>query len=327
MTFFGGLVDPLTGKRFYVTPQNELKVAQVMRLMGPDFHGTTLDTNFWTAAVLGTGSVTQVSGEVTLQTGATADSAASITSKQIARFTFGNPNLFCAAIKLPDTGQANNTKRWGCFSAADGVGFVLNGTTFGVFTRVGSSDTTVNSGSFNGGNLDGGTGTWTVDTDVHFFEIVFYVARVDFYIDGALIHTIVPTSGRWADDLCTPIVVSNTNSGGSTTDVAFEVWNAVVQRFSAATTQPTYAHLAANATTVLKYGHGELRRVVVNTAGSAGNTLTLYDNTAGSGTVIAVIALASAASGATLEYDLVFQTGLTAVIATGTPGDVTIIYD
>lgn len=83
-------------------------------------------------------------------------------------------------------------------------------------------------------------------------------------------------------------------------------------------------HLAANATTLLKTGQGLLHCITINTKGATANTLTLYDNTAGSGTVIGVIDTTAAAQ--SLFYDVVFNTGLTVVIATGTAADVTVAW-
>jgi hypothetical protein len=81
---------------------------------------------------------------------------------------------------------------------------------------------------------------------------------------------------------------------------------------------------ASNATTTIKSGAGVLKRVTVNTLGSALNTCTIYDNTAGSGTIIAVIDPTLARG--TFEYDVVFNTGLTIVTAIGSAADLTIVY-
>lgn len=86
----------------------------------------------------------------------------------------------------------------------------------------------------------------------------------------------------------------------------------------------SFHHSASNATTTIKSGAGVLKRVTVNTLGSALNTCTIYDNTAGSGTIIAVIDPTLARG--IFEYDLVFNTGLTIVTATGTAADLTIVY-
>jgi len=87
----------------------------------------------------------------------------------------------------------------------------------------------------------------------------------------------------------------------------------------------SYAHVAAGtATTTVKSGAGFLHCLSINTKGASSNTLTVYDNTAGSGTVIAVID--TTAQVQSLFYDVTFATGLTIVSATGTGADYTVAY-
>jgi hypothetical protein len=88
----------------------------------------------------------------------------------------------------------------------------------------------------------------------------------------------------------------------------------------------SYAHLNSTGTTTIKSGAGILRRVVINTRGGVLNTFTIYDNTSGSGTVIAVIDTVNGVSGQ-FEYNVAFSTGLTVVNATGTSADITVIYE
>lgn len=85
-----------------------------------------------------------------------------------------------------------------------------------------------------------------------------------------------------------------------------------------------YTNIAANGTTTAKSGAGVLHSVTINTKGAASNVLTLYDNTAGSGTKIATIDTTVAFG--TILLDVVFSTGLTAVLGTGTAADVTLAY-
>ena len=87
-----------------------------------------------------------------------------------------------------------------------------------------------------------------------------------------------------------------------------------------------YAHLNSTGTTTIKSGAGILRRVVINTRGGLLNTFTIYDNTSGSGTVIAAIDTVNGVSGQ-FEYGVSFSTGLTVVNATGTSADITVIYE
>ncbi|HEV3262053.1 MAG TPA: hypothetical protein VG013_34700 [Gemmataceae bacterium] len=85
-----------------------------------------------------------------------------------------------------------------------------------------------------------------------------------------------------------------------------------------------YAHISTLTTTVVKSGAGYLHSIAINTKGASGNVATVYDNTTGSGTVIAVID--PTANLQTLLYDVQFSTGLTIVTATGTAADLTVSY-
>ena len=111
------------------------------------------------------------------------------------------------------------------------------------------------------------------------------------------------------------------------------VFFATLPESSAVTYNPTqYANppgkflnvVAGTATTAVKSGPGVLYSVTINTKGATGNTLTCYDNTAGSGTKIAVIDTTGASE--TFSYYVAFATGLTCVSATGTGADYTVTY-
>lgn len=83
-------------------------------------------------------------------------------------------------------------------------------------------------------------------------------------------------------------------------------------------------HINSNATTAIKAGPGTLYAICINTKGASANTATVYDNTAGSGAVLAVI---DTTAGVTcLTYNAAFVTGLTVVTATGTAADLTVTY-
>jgi hypothetical protein len=80
-----------------------------------------------------------------------------------------------------------------------------------------------------------------------------------------------------------------------------------------------YTRINTNSTTVVKSGAGTLHGITFCTKGATANVWTLYDNTAGSGTVIGVIDTTTAV--AQLPFDVQFGTGLTIVSATGTCAD------
>lgn len=85
-----------------------------------------------------------------------------------------------------------------------------------------------------------------------------------------------------------------------------------------------FANINTNTTTTVKSGAGVLKRIVVNKMGTSSNTCTIYDNTSGTGTIIATIDPVHTQM--VFEYDVVFNTGLTIVTATGTAADLTIVY-
>lgn len=140
-----------------------------------------------------------------------------------------------------------------------------------------------------------------------------------------------------------PLVVQSAAGGGGTTEITNDVGNPIpVSKNTtvnsaanpfvvdgSAVTQPviqtaySYSHQATSATTVVKSGVGVLHSIVINTRGTS-STATIYDNTAGSGTVIAIID--TTLSTTSFVYDLNFATGLTVVTAGATPADITVTY-
>lgn len=90
-----------------------------------------------------------------------------------------------------------------------------------------------------------------------------------------------------------------------------------------------YAHIAAGqATTTVKSGAGNLYAIVFNSAATATNVTTVYDNTAGSGTVIAIPTATAVTNPITLSFGrgMAFSTGLTIVTSTANGSDMTVVY-
>ena len=109
--------------------------------------------------------------------------------------------------------------------------------------------------------------------------------------------------------------------------IALGFW-AKVQAQTFGTPQQTiltfkYTNITGQATTTIKSGSGVLHTICVNTA-AATETITIYDNTAGSGTKIGT-ATVYASANPCLTYDIYFATGLTIVTATAS-SDLTISY-
>lgn len=81
---------------------------------------------------------------------------------------------------------------------------------------------------------------------------------------------------------------------------------------------------AAPTTVVARTGAGILHTITFNKP-VATTVLTAYDNTAGSGTVIATITIPASPMPVTLTYDAAFAVGLTLVAATAA-SDITVTY-
>ena len=86
-----------------------------------------------------------------------------------------------------------------------------------------------------------------------------------------------------------------------------------------------FTNIAAGATTAVKSGSGTLKRIVINKK-VANGVITIYDNTAASGTKIATITNPATLldNAQQLDYDVAFNTGLTVV--TSAADDVTVVW-
>lgn len=296
-----GIVDEETGSRAEVDVLGSLKTVTPVRLVGTAFSGTTKDTNFWTEAVTGSGSVTKA-GEILLSTGTTADSTVSYVSVRKARKITGASNQFRAVARLSTDAEADNIRRLGCYDTNEGFFFQVDGTTFGVGSRKGGVDTIVASGSFNGNY----GATVTMDTSIKRLVIDYDHLSTKFFVNGVLLHTITGSTTALTNTLDLGIKMENINSNGNITDNGFYVRFATIVRLGVLNSDATYKYIGTNTTTICKYGAGELVRITnVDNVG----TVTVYDNTAASGTQIAIIDAAKALG--TLEFNCAFYNGLT----------------
>lgn len=97
-----------------------------------------------------------------------------------------------------------------------------------------------------------------------------------------------------------------------------------------------YQNIAGNATTVIKSGSGMLRALVINNNTTSG-AITVYDNTAASGTKIMTIQIGSPSGGLLstsglpgpaqlTALDVRFNTGLTVVTSGSSSNNITVYY-
>lgn len=324
------LHDPDTDRLARVNPGNgALAVDQTIRLIGPQFVGSTIDDQFWTLANNGTASAAALAnGLVSLTSGTDNSGSGSLLSFHHARFLFVNPNEFRMLARVTDATVADCTRRWGATKITAGTPLTLDngfyysldgaGTLTVNYKTVGGGATSIASGSFNGD-----VSTYVVDTNAHAYEILYYEAKIWFIIDTVLIHSVAVTTAKLTDDFNLHAMAESVNSGSGTTSGVLEVFASSILRIGSPTTIPICVNITANATTVLKRSPGNLHRVTVNTF-NASNTAVIYDNTAGSGTTIATI---NADTELPFEYGCEFQIGLTIVTSGGSAGDITVVYD
>ena len=304
------------------TPFDEMRVVEPVRLVGATFNGTTIDTNFWTVTIaasggtIATADLTTMAGALTLSSQTDATGSVIVQSVRSARYIGGSSNRYRAQVQFGDTGLANNTKCWGLFDGTNGAYFKLSGTTLSVCTMKGGAETAVASASWNGS-----TTTPTL-TNVNTYEIYISNAKVYFVIAGVLVHTATFSTTTWTATTTLPVRADNINSG-NTTNTAMTVRVMTAYRLGKLETLTTYKHTTSATTTICKYGAGNLHRIVVNNP--TNNAITVYDNSAASGTVIAIINPGSSAVPVTLEYHIPFAIGLTVVTA-GSP-DLTIVLE
>jgi len=307
------------------TPMGEMRVVEPVKLVGATFIGTTLDPNFWlTTGTANGGTVAQASGQVTLATNTTANGAAELSSVRRGRYVAGSSMRYRAVVQT-DSGLANNKRRWGVGdwvalpTLVDGAFFQLDGTTFSIVTLKGGTPTTVSSGSFNG--LYGSS--YTLDTNVHTYEIYWTNSKVYFVIDGSMLHTVNASATTWTNTVTFYLGADNINSSNLNVNKNLYIRVMSIARLGTLQSAPIYKHITTAATTICKYGAGTLHSIIINTP--ANQTLTIYDNITNSGTIIGVISLGNNTVPMELHYDLDFYTGLT-IVNSGTI-DASIIYE
>lgn len=277
--------------------------------------GTNLDSQFWTLANTGTGSGAMANSVLSLSTGTTANSTSKVIHKFVNILQSINENLCTIYASLSDTGVTNNQRSWGAFNTAEGVFWQLDGTVPSLVTRSAGVDTKIT--VFNGG-------AFVLNTEFHKYDIKYSQSTAYFYQDDILIHSLLNSTNLYNKPHF-PLRFTNDNIAGGATNTTLSIRTAEVSRLANRDSQAHSTRLAANATTTLKNSPGVLRRVTIGVKGLTANTLTLYDNTAGSGTILAVIDTTAAVG--TLTYDATFSIALTAVVATGTAADLVVGFE
>lgn len=300
---------------------DQLKVTQSLRLAGGVFNDSVLDTNFYTPTTANGGTATVTNGVLTVAVTTTSGSTAGVSSSRVARYMGSNSNYYRGNIRLGDTGTSGSVRYWGAFNGTSspdsGFYFKLDGTTFSVCHKpTGGVEVSVPSGLFNGK-----VSSYTQTTDCTTYEIYYTVRRVQFVINGTLIHTFTAGTSALAGELHLRPNLLSVNAGvGPAVNIYSQVMS--ISRLGEAYSSPRYQNISGAATTLLKVGPGSIHRIVI---GNPAGSMTVYDNTAGSGTIISTVSMTGLSVPFTCDLGCDFSVGLT--IVTSSTSNVTVIYE
>ena len=311
------------------TPMGEQRVANIVKLVGTNFTGNTLDTNFISSSNSNGGTTTQGGGQITLATNTSPSGATVVWTNRAARYSAGSSMRYRAVVQLGDTGVSNNRRRWGIGYGAtmptitDGAFFSIEGTTFEISTIKGGSETKVTNGNFNGSLGE----TISIDTDVHTYEIYWTNSSVWFVIGDEILHKVTGATTTWTNTMTHYVGMDNVNTGISTNQLLYcRVLS--IARMGPLTTQPTSKLQAGTvAANVCKYGAGNVHGLILSAIAS-NSVVTLYDNTTNSGTVLwssGSLPLKSEPFELNM-YDIPFSIGLTLSITVAS-SNVLVVYE
>jgi hypothetical protein len=315
------------GDEAHISPSGWLDVNQPYRLVGTTF-GASIDTSFWTATNNGTASASGVANSIaTITSGTGTNGWAQLFTVRSARFVFNNAMKSRQLILIPTVTVANTNRYWGAFTATAGSAGVLPTTIDGYYFALnGSGVLSVNSRNAGGtvnsiasGSFNGELSQYTIDTNVHVYEIVYLIAKVQFFIDDVLIHTFIPTTTILSSTqtllLGAIATTSATNSG------SIQMWAGTIHRLGRDKTAPKWIYIHGAVTAqVLKIGAGNLHSIIDN--GGTGTSITLYDAV----TTTNTIAIINPRATSMYSYNLDFYTGLTITTVGGTT-DITVVFE
>ena len=108
------------------TLAGEILASKRIRLVGAQFDGNTLDSNFWNNAV-STGTIVQASSNVAITSGTANNHYALLWSNRRARYVTGAANKYRTQMRCADTGTANVKRRYGVGQVANYL-FEVSGT-------------------------------------------------------------------------------------------------------------------------------------------------------------------------------------------------------
>lgn len=326
-----GLADHY-GNDVLASPSGHLDVNQPYRLVGTTFGAVgAVDSNFWIASNsgLGGGELSQIAlaGVLTLRCGTAGAGFAQAYTFRSGRFLNMFAHRVRTRVRVPVVVVAGTTRIWGAFTygilPAVSDGFVWELSAAGALTLRcyvgGVAVASVASGSFNGYRSQ-----YTIDTNVHTYDLVISQGKVIFVVDGEVLHTFTPTTEPLSGTLNLPVAACCYGTG---TSADLDLWAGTMVRLGRDATAPIMRYYTATAGTLAKRGPGRLQRTIVDTGNNAA-TITLHDTVAAPapGNIISLVNLSANAAPVSLEYSGDFYSGLYLIVV-GASAGVTVVYE
>ena len=205
------------------------------------------------------------------------------------------------------------------YTLSDGILFRVTGTTpvFSLQTYKNGSNTDIT--TFNG-QLGS---SYTLDTNIHTYEIYYSNTKAYLVIDGVLLHTISASTTGLTDTMHYGLYLDNINTGNTTT-TTLGMRNAAIHRLGPEKTNTTNKNISGAAVTVCKYSIGKLHGICLNAP--ANKAIVIYDNVVAGGNTIATITPTNATGPLYMPLDCPFFNGLT-VDTTAGAQNITIVYE
>lgn len=293
-------------------------------------NGTTVDTNFWTTTTTGADTtVTQTNGELVVTHGGAANSTCRIVSPLVAYVPGCVHHFHAEIIAATSPVVANYNSEIGVCTAnvAEKIAFYYDSGA-GLNVETATPQVLIDLASMNGDP----SLVQVSQQQYHPYDIYWDDNHILWLINNRLHHIAQHTTSVLTQATSFAMFISTVNPRlqSNSQDRITKIAGCSLNRFGKwnGATEVRRQRLSTAATTVICRQSGCLERLTLNRPGSASSgSLTLYDNTAGSGTIIAVINTSSSGRARTYHFGVGFQTGLTGVLTgTGTPGDVTLEF-